>query len=221
MGGAGNIVTSAVQAGFSWGAYAQDQSATYNEMQFNKKVNEHNARLSDNAADDAAARGDAAVGMVQSKGAQNEGASKTALASSGVDMASGTALDILAGTRAMTDFDAQMTRSNASREEWMLRNQSQEIRKQGELDERRAWNKTSQTFLSEMQRQGDYAKGGSAGATGGTNSDIGKTSSTTTSQVWGGDNSGTAILSDSSRFKKKEQGYDASWLDDANYGSYA
>lgn len=160
MGGGqqASSIATGVQAMFSWGAMAQSENANYNEMNFNKVVAENNATLADNAAADAITRGQANEQIINMKGAQTEGSQKVAIASSGVDLQSGTAMDLLAGTAAITAYDAKTAQANAGREAWDWKNKAQQIRKQSELDERKAGSKATATFLGEVMKQGDYFK---------------------------------------------------------------
>lgn len=73
------------------------------------------------AAADARDRGTQQEAVVRAEGTRAVGEAKVAAAASGVDTGSGSALDMLADTRAMSELDALTIRNNAAREAWGYR----------------------------------------------------------------------------------------------------
>jgi len=150
--GAASIVTEAIQSGISWGSMAMENKAIYDEMKFNKAVAENNAGIAENNARDAVSRGEGEREILAAQGRIAAGGIRTQGAKSNVAMDSGSPLAILAGARAMNEYDQKMTTANANREAWQWRNKKQEIETQQKLDERRAYYKTAGNFLQESSR---------------------------------------------------------------------
>lgn len=70
------------------------------------------------AAGDARVRGDIGAQEALLQGGQVAGRARAAYGASGVDVASGSAQDVLATTAAMARLDAQTVQNNAAREAW-------------------------------------------------------------------------------------------------------
>jgi hypothetical protein len=82
---------------------------------------QYNAQVGEMQAQDALSRGEQAVVRHNLQVKQLKGRQIANLAANGVDVTSGSALDILAGTDIMADIDAQVIRQNAEREAWGYR----------------------------------------------------------------------------------------------------
>lgn len=78
-------------------------------------------------ATDAINRGAAESGRARAAGSAAVSENKVALASGGVDVQSGTALDILEGTRALSELDVATIRNNARREAWGHKTQADQF----------------------------------------------------------------------------------------------
>lgn len=111
------MVLTAVGTGVS--AYSQ-----YQQGQYNAQMAEANARNAELAAADATARGDAEAAMQRMQVSRLIGRQRAAFAASGVDAASGSALDVLGDTAAFGQLDVDTIRSNAAREAWGLQSQA-------------------------------------------------------------------------------------------------
>lgn len=113
MGAAGLGQMGAGIAGAVGQANAQRMQGDYQKM-----VGDTNARLATMQAQDATTRGDRTAGQIQRQGKQMIGSQRAALAAQGVDVNSGSAADVQAGTAAMTAHDALTAKNNAWREAW-------------------------------------------------------------------------------------------------------
>jgi hypothetical protein len=76
---------------------------------------------------DAVNRGAGEAGRARTAGTEAVSQNKVALAASGVDVQSGTALDILADTRALSELEVQQIKNNAAREAWGHKVQAQQF----------------------------------------------------------------------------------------------
>lgn len=93
--------------------YSQYQAADFEAKQAGA-----NADLSATRAAYAEQRGAAEAGRLRSEGSQLVSEQKVALASSGVDISTGSAPNLFASTRAQSEQDVQTARSNAAMEAW-------------------------------------------------------------------------------------------------------
>lgn len=91
------------------------------------------ARMAELQATDAERRGLLAAQKARSEGRQVQGAQRAALAAQGVDVASGSALDVQTDTAYQAELDAQTIQSNAWREAYGLRTQANEGRFAGAM----------------------------------------------------------------------------------------
>lgn len=102
-------------------AYSNSKSAYKAQAQ----VAQNNAIIAGWQADDALARGDRQATEVGRKTRQLKGRQRAAMAANGVDLGTGSALEILTDTDYFGAIDANATRDNASKEAWAIRNQAQ------------------------------------------------------------------------------------------------
>lgn len=115
-------LTAAATAMSAYGMYAQGQQqqkqAEYQAAVANNNaiVANQNAAIQDRAAQDALARGRIDEQQHRLKVAQMKGSQRSALAASGVQVDTGSALDVVADTALMGEMDALTIRSNAERE---------------------------------------------------------------------------------------------------------
>ena len=119
-------VTSAI--GQSRQAAAQRQQAAYQA-----RVAENNAITANRLADDSLQRGQIEEQRSRQQTRALQGRQVAALTASGVDVASGSALDIVSDTAAVGEIDALTIRDNAAREAWQRRVQAQDFTNQGAL----------------------------------------------------------------------------------------
>ena len=77
-----------------------------------------NAKYAKMQADDAMSRGESSAMRVLSKTRSMIGSQKAALAAQGIDIGSGSALDVQVDTGKMAEVDVMMVRTNAAREAW-------------------------------------------------------------------------------------------------------
>ncbi len=114
----------------------RDQARQSEAMgRYEKSAFDENARIAGLQATDATARGDVEAGRVHLDTTQRMGATKAALASQGVDVGSGSALDVQASEAGLGALDEMMVRNNAAREAWGYSTEAINFRKQGELAE--------------------------------------------------------------------------------------
>lgn len=105
-------------------------SAAYNAANQQADILEGNARVADRAAADAVDRGALAEGKVKLQGGALEAHQRQQFAASGVDVQSGSAVDVVSGTAMMTELEAQIAKNNAGREAWGYRTQAGQFRTQ-------------------------------------------------------------------------------------------
>ncbi len=134
---AGSLATSISQAG---AARAQGE---YQKQQY-----ETNARLADLQAKDAIDRGDKDAAAVHKKGLQVQGAQRAALAAQGIDVGSGSALEIQLETGSMARTEAAEVRNNAWREAWGYKVQANNYRGQGTMADLASQNQSRNTLLT-------------------------------------------------------------------------
>jgi hypothetical protein len=123
------ISAMALSGGIS--AYSQYQSSQFEAAQAGA-----NANLEAIKAGYAEQRGASEAGRLRMEGSQTISAQKVALASSGVDPSSGSALNLFSTTRALSEQDAQTAKSNAAMEAWGHRVDEQNFRVQRRIAKR-------------------------------------------------------------------------------------
>lgn len=114
-------------------AQSQAASAQAAQANYQAQVAENNRITSERLAADAEQRGELDVRRHRQQVEQLKGRQVAALAASGVDVASGSPLDVLADTAGLGAIDAQTIRHNAAREAWQHRVQGSNQRNQAEL----------------------------------------------------------------------------------------
>lgn len=123
MGAAGAIGIGASLIGNIVSGIEQSQAAGQSAAQARR-----NAIRSEFAAQDAEQRGAAEAAQIMSKGSQVISESRVALASSGIELDSPVAKNVVSTTRAYSALDAATARSNAAREAWGYRSEAGEYR---------------------------------------------------------------------------------------------
>jgi hypothetical protein len=96
-----------------------------------RKEGEYNARVSEEQAADAIARGEETVTHVASQGKLLTGAQRASLAAQGIDIDSGSASDVISNDQRLTGYDIAQVRLNAQREAHGLTTQAEGYRAAG------------------------------------------------------------------------------------------
>lgn len=147
---------------------------------YNARMAQREAQMLDMQAKDAERRGQMEEERFRQQHAGFQGEQVSSLAASGVDMASGSPLQIFADTAEAGELDAQNIRYNHAMEAWGIRNKAQSARAQGEfaLQEGRqakknAYISAGSSLLSglgtvgmqyaQMKHDGMFQKGGGKG----------------------------------------------------------
>lgn len=115
-------------AGASGQAAAQRQQGKWME-----ETSDFNARMLELQAEDVTRRGDAEAALAASRGRQVVGAQKATYAASGVDVASGSALDVANDSEFQAQLDVQKIKQNAWRAAWGLTSEAELTRQQGRM----------------------------------------------------------------------------------------
>lgn len=115
----------AAGAGAATSAYGSIQQGRAQSAQadYQSAVGRNNAIIAEQQARDAEERGAAAETAQRRQTAQLAGHQRAAMAANGVDLSSGSPLDILGDTAQFGELDALTVRSNAAREAYGFRNQ--------------------------------------------------------------------------------------------------
>lgn len=115
--GAGGVLSAFGGGMAATAAYsaAKNQQAALNAQ---AQVEANNAQLAEWQADDAIARGDTAVNVEQLKGAQTHSTQRNALAANGVDLAGGSAQNVINSADYVNSVDEATIRTNAARTAW-------------------------------------------------------------------------------------------------------
>lgn len=122
-------------AGAGYQAYAQNQAGKQQ-----KKLADKNAELIDAQAEDALQRGEEQARAVRRATKKAVGSQRTAYATQGVDVSTGTAMDIQDETKLLGLSDEATVRKNAFREAWGLKKQASNQRLGGKYARREGRN---------------------------------------------------------------------------------
>lgn len=109
-------------------AHAASQAGDFEATQLRQ-----NATTADQQAADAISRGQMEEGKVKLDTTQRIGSTKAALASQGVDVGSGSALDVQASEASLGALDQLTIRNNAAREAWGYNVQGTDLRNQATM----------------------------------------------------------------------------------------
>ena len=138
-----SIASTAIGAATSAIGQARQASAQRQQAQYQARVAENNAITANRLAQDATQRGQIEEQRSRAETKRLQGRQVAALAASGVDVQSGSALDIISDTAALGEIDALTIRDNAAREAWQHRAQAQNFTQQGTLFSAEAANTSS------------------------------------------------------------------------------
>lgn len=108
-------------------AYGSQQQADYQY-----KIAERNAKIADNQAQEALARGEQDVIEIQRRGAALRSAQRASLGAKGIDLGYGTAADLQDQTDFFTQSDVATARTNARKNAWGYKAQAGGFAAEGE-----------------------------------------------------------------------------------------
>lgn len=121
--------------------------------QYNAAVDRQNAANLDYAAADATTRGDIAANQKRSDTQRVIGAQRAGM--SGVDLSTGSSLDVLVGTAGIGEQDALTIQNNAAREAWGYKTQANYARNQARFSKSQGYFGAASTILTgSLQAQG-------------------------------------------------------------------
>lgn len=101
-----------------------------------RRLAEYKAQIADFEAEDALERGEVGASRRRTQTKGVIGAQRAFLASQGVDINRGSAVDVQANARYLGELDAMTIINNAARESWGYRVQAEDYRMRGEIAER-------------------------------------------------------------------------------------
>lgn len=157
-------------------SYAQS-SAIESEGNYQKSISDINSRFADINAEDAIKRGDKEAIELKKQAKRMIGTQRVNLATQGIDIESGSALDVQEDTAGQAELDAITIRNNAWKEAWGYKVQSLNYSIEGEFAKLSAKNKSRNTLLTGGVQAISSAKGmfsGVGGSGGGSSSKGGK-----------------------------------------------
>jgi len=123
-------------------AYGQIQQGNYEA-----KVENQNAQFLEGAAGVAQQRGGNAAGLRRMKGSQDIGEARASAGASGLDVGSGSVVDMIADSRMLSELDAQTETNNAAREAWGYKVQATEARARAKLAKTKSRYNAAATLL--------------------------------------------------------------------------
>lgn len=97
----------------------------------NKRINDYNASVADMQATDAIARGEENAAEAGTKASELVGSQRAAYAAQGIDVNTGSAVDVQDATQQIADRDLKTIRLNAMREAWGYKAQAAGLRLAG------------------------------------------------------------------------------------------
>lgn len=116
--------------------------------EYSKKIADVNARTVELKADDTLMRGDSSALNFKRQVRKLRGAQRAAAGASGVDVNTGTNLELQQQTEELGAIDALTIKNNAWKEAWGLRSQATNIRFQGELANLTAKGQAARTYAA-------------------------------------------------------------------------
>lgn len=129
------------------GAYSQSQAQSALGT-YQKSVADTNASLAETQASDAIERGNVAASRQDMKTKQVVGSQRAGLAAQGVDVNSGSAMDVQGSTQAVGALDALTIKNNAWRTAWGYQAQAENYTTQGQFEKQSADAASTQTLLT-------------------------------------------------------------------------
>lgn len=157
-----SLVSAAASTAMGVVSGVQQANAAKAQMNYQADVNKRNAKIAQANADMKRQEGIEESRLQKIRNLQKVGAQQAAMAANGIDVSSGTALDVVEDTAAMGELDALTTRYNAET--------------QAQAYERQANNLTNQANMDIISGQNAY-KAGITGAIGSGFKGLGDTAS--------------------------------------------
>ena len=157
-----SLVSAAASTAMGVVSGVQQANAAKAQMNYQADVNKRNAKIAQANADMKRQEGIEESRLQKIRNLQKVGAQQAAMAANGIDVSSGTALDVVEDTAAMGELDALTTRYNAET--------------QAQAYERQANNLTNQANMDIISGQNAY-KSGITGAIGSCFKGLGDTAS--------------------------------------------
>lgn len=131
--GAAAVIMGAAQAGLSLNQANQDAKTARAQADYQNKMSKINSDFAEMQGRDAIARGDVQAGKIKKGARQVVGAQRAALAAQGIDISSGSALDVQRETETLGELDAIQARNNAWREAWGYKVEAAQASAQGQM----------------------------------------------------------------------------------------
>jgi len=103
----------------------------YQAGQSQQQASEFNAQLAELAGKDALSRGEEQASRIRGDTDRLIGAQRAGYAAAGVALDEGSPLDVMVGSRRLSEEDIRTTRLNAGREAWGYKSQAEQFRRQG------------------------------------------------------------------------------------------
>jgi hypothetical protein len=128
-------------------AYSQSQ-ADKAQGAYQRQQYEANQQFAEIQAEDARIRGEKDARLIRGKAQQIKGDQRAALAAQGIDVNSGSAMDLQVETDVMSAQDAMTAKNNAWREAWGYKIQASSYGSQGRFAEMAAQNSSRNTLIT-------------------------------------------------------------------------
>lgn len=140
--------TTAIQVGTS--IYGANKEADAAEAQgiYQSNMFNYNAKLADYSASDALKRGDKAVDALGRDVKKTIGSQRAALAAQGIEVDSGSALDVQANTQTLGKLDALQIKNNAIMEAYGYKVEAQQAKTNAQMALTAANTKANNTILT-------------------------------------------------------------------------
>lgn len=136
---------------------AMNATSQYQAGKAQSQIAGYNARVAEAQAVDAIERGELEESRQRSSTQQLIGSQRARLAAQGIEIDSGSALEVQEDTAALGEMDALMIRNNAAREAWGYRTQAADYRNQGTIAKAQG---TSQAIGTILGTAGNVYRGG-------------------------------------------------------------
>lgn len=156
-----------VGMGLAVGGGVQKGVAAKSAADANADTMDSNAVLADYAAQDAVQRGEQGAGRARMRGGQTIASQRAEYGASGVDVRSGSAIDVGASTGAVSELDAQIIKANATREAFGYSTQAKGMRRQARYSRQAGDAALTSSILGGVAQAVPYGRGLSIGGGGG------------------------------------------------------
>jgi hypothetical protein len=162
--GAAAVIMGAAQGGLALNQANQDAKTAKAQADYQNKMSFINSQFAEMQARDAINRGEIKAGEVRKAGKQVVGAQKAALAAQGIDISSGSALEIQQDTDRLNQLDAMQVRNNAWREAWGYKVEASQATAQGQMAMIAGKAKAKSTLMTGGMTAANQTAGGFASA---------------------------------------------------------